>query len=144
MGQAFLFVRVHSSANLVRLASPQKGIVGMFSEIIIRQQDDPITFWHRLTIKRTQSSVSDSNTEIAADTQCTVIRKELPRVRRPSLQREDELVGARSRNGFPFYTLKLTSFTDSHCNHLASGTWSTELKLTRFVPPLSHLPDAQL
>lgn len=53
MGQAFLFVRVHSSANLVRLASPQKGIVGMFSEIIMRQQDDPITFWQRLTIMRT-------------------------------------------------------------------------------------------
>lgn len=53
MGQAFLSVLVHSSANLVRLACPQKGVVGMFSEIIIRQQDDPITFWHRLTIKRT-------------------------------------------------------------------------------------------
>lgn len=113
MGTAFLFVLVHSSANLVILACPQKGIVGMYSEIILRKQDDPITFWHRLAIKRTQSSVRDSNTEIAANTQCTVIRKELPRVRRPSLQREEEPVGARSRNGFPSYTLKLTSFTDS-------------------------------
>lgn len=44
MGTAFLFVLVHSSANLVILACLQKGIVGMYSEIILRKQDDPITF----------------------------------------------------------------------------------------------------
>lgn len=52
MGTAFLFVPVRSSASLVILACPQKGIVGMHSEIIMRKQDDPITFWHRLAIKR--------------------------------------------------------------------------------------------